>query len=372
MLALLSHSCMQRKPEPEVEYIIELEATVLREGKLFLEDFTREILIVPLETRPECMISRGIRQIAMIPAGILVLDRESNLYLFDTSGKYLRNLGQSGKGPGEYIGIAAFSWSEEHKLIFVLDNQGRKLIAFDPEGGQGSPLFNTGYGFNMASLDQRIYLYMPPELTGMETDTVYMLREYETSGVPGNSFLQVVRPAMMPYITSGKFWHYGSGLRFREPFGDTIYHLDQSGLRPVYLLRQGGLRLERQDMAMPEIYREKRKHSAEFTGFVETQKYLFARCLLRGTDCLLIYSKSSGDGFVAKVPGLGSGLMSTHLPGILLNPIFANDSLIILPLEPEDYMKSVQPGPADTSGINHQAGSSIQPGNPVLVLGRLK
>jgi len=134
VLTLLFHSCMQREAPPGVEYTIDLEATVLREEKLFLEDITREILIVPLEARPECMISRGIRQIALTPEGILVLDRESNLFLFDTTGNYIRKIGNPGKGPGEFMGIAAFSWSEENRLIYVLDNRGRKLMAFDPEG----------------------------------------------------------------------------------------------------------------------------------------------------------------------------------------------------------------------------------------------
>jgi len=216
---------------------------------------------------------------------------------------------------------------------------------------------------------------MPPELTGMEADTVFMLAEYDTAGMLVNSFLPAVRPAMMPYITSGKFWNYGSGLRFREPFGDTIYHLDKTGMRPVYLLKQGGLRFDRQDMLTPETYREKRMHAVEFTGFVETLEYLFARCLLRGKDCLLAYRKPSREGFVVKATEPGSGLVLSNLPGILLRPVFANDSLIICPLEPEEYMNTVYPGPAGSSGRSNQSGqygSTGQPGNPVLALGKLR
>jgi len=66
---------------------------------------------------------------------IYVLDSGNHrLQVFDKSGKYLRTIGKSGQGPGEFNAPSSLQLDDETGNIFVTDNMLRKIIIFENEG----------------------------------------------------------------------------------------------------------------------------------------------------------------------------------------------------------------------------------------------
>lgn len=55
------------------------------------------------------------------------------VYEFDTSGKYLRNVGRRGKGPGEYLIPGTISF-DESGYIYIYDSGTGRLNVYDPSG----------------------------------------------------------------------------------------------------------------------------------------------------------------------------------------------------------------------------------------------
>lgn len=63
--------------------------------------------ILPLETKPDCLIGE-VRMIEKLDSLLFILDYSSNLFVFNTNGKFINQIGKIGDGPNEYVGINAF------------------------------------------------------------------------------------------------------------------------------------------------------------------------------------------------------------------------------------------------------------------------
>lgn len=101
--------------------------------KFYYSEVFKSYHFVPLETNPECMIS-AITTAKFLGNNILIFDgRYNRLLLFNKEGKFLRNIGSQGKGPGEHIAIKEIDVDSETKRIFVLDIA-NKIIVYNPEG----------------------------------------------------------------------------------------------------------------------------------------------------------------------------------------------------------------------------------------------
>jgi len=77
--------------------------------------------IIPLETRDNCLIN-SIDKIKITDSLIFIYDSRSFKVLsFSMEGHFIRQIGQSGKGPGEYIELQDFDINPETKMIYLLD-----------------------------------------------------------------------------------------------------------------------------------------------------------------------------------------------------------------------------------------------------------
>jgi hypothetical protein len=91
--------------------------------ELKLSELIVDFKVIPLETKPECLISNT--QIVFAKDFILVGTQNfpgaARLYQFDNDGKFIIEIGKPGKGPGEHIGYLAdiIHCYEDNKTILV-------------------------------------------------------------------------------------------------------------------------------------------------------------------------------------------------------------------------------------------------------------
>ncbi|MCX6227062.1 MAG: 6-bladed beta-propeller, partial [Bacteroidia bacterium] len=97
-----------------------------------VSDYLEVVKLIPLETTKECLIGE-IDKVVQFRNNIYVVDsRTYNLLWFDSSGKFLGQIGQRGKGPGEYIEMHDFLVDTINELIYLLDF--RKVHIFSTKG----------------------------------------------------------------------------------------------------------------------------------------------------------------------------------------------------------------------------------------------
>lgn len=92
------------------------------------------IWYVPLETNDSSLLSY-IDQVNEFNGSYVILDiLAETILVFDKKGKFIRQLGSRGKGPGEYLHPTAFTIDRDSNEIVVHDDYTSKIIHYDKDG----------------------------------------------------------------------------------------------------------------------------------------------------------------------------------------------------------------------------------------------
>ncbi|MCG8309682.1 MAG: 6-bladed beta-propeller, partial [Cytophagales bacterium] len=94
------------------------------ENMLTTSEFADTVLYIPLETNSQSLFKK-ISQIQLINDNILISSTH-RLLLFTKKGKFIRQIGKKGKGPGEYLLI--FDFVAISDTIFISSSGKRSLI----------------------------------------------------------------------------------------------------------------------------------------------------------------------------------------------------------------------------------------------------
>lgn len=104
-----------------------------------LSELAEKLEIVYLETRREALFSNGKVFLSDNYIGIATGNPRS-FKLFDRKGKYLRDIGHEGRGPGEYGNIYSAAIDEKSQTIYILPWQATELLAFGIDGTHKEPI----------------------------------------------------------------------------------------------------------------------------------------------------------------------------------------------------------------------------------------
>jgi hypothetical protein len=115
----------------DTEKDIDIAACFENKRKLDISEISLHIDYIQLETSVESLIGE-IRQIKIKNGIIFILDRTPNILMFDMSGRFIRQIGRIGQGPGEYITILDFLVSDS--AIYTMDRIQLKMIKYDLNG----------------------------------------------------------------------------------------------------------------------------------------------------------------------------------------------------------------------------------------------
>lgn len=113
-------SCnLERKPtqnEPLIDF--KIRQIIDQNSKdFFLSDLGKSIKYLPLESPPELLLS-FINKLQIWQDNIFVSDREG-VYQFDSNGKFVREIGSIGRGPGEHTGRVRFSINPYREEVYI-------------------------------------------------------------------------------------------------------------------------------------------------------------------------------------------------------------------------------------------------------------
>jgi hypothetical protein len=117
-------------------YTINLDSVKMEETPLKTSVIFKNVRTIILEDHEYAVIG-VIDRIQVFENYIFVLDarKAQKLFVFDRNGKYIRQIGSRGQGPGEYIHLNDFCISKEKREIYLLDNL-RKILVYDMDTGK--------------------------------------------------------------------------------------------------------------------------------------------------------------------------------------------------------------------------------------------
>jgi hypothetical protein len=264
ILLTLVVSCSQPVKNSKDLIVLDLSQDITVESKMTLSQIATDINYIKLESNPDCFIKR-VEQYSITDRYILIYDlSQPMVLLFDRQGKFIRKIGNMGKGPGEYNRPNDVRISGDEKYILIMDF--KKVIRF---GFDGSLIVETklpDFAKNIDTFDDGfIGFFSPSNSTMMDNYSIAFL---DWDGNCTGKLLKRGQEKLKSWKASRKamFYTMNDEIRINDGYSDTVYAVRPGRtIVPVIVLKD------------PHGYEELSMENPNFKLdiWMETPDYLF-------------------------------------------------------------------------------------------------
>lgn len=249
-----------------------------------LSEIAGKVKRIDLEVTEESLVGE-INQVVVCGDKILVLDFTTTLFMFDSTGRFIRRVGEKGRGPREYLYLNNVTADERNGVIYV--NDSRKMMKYDPDGNFMDEISFPGYHEYLSFVNDTLYCIssIPGEKTGSYyRSSAYMLtlnNKFEKSD--SLNIREVYLKSMAASSYPKKHFLSGAGgelfvyypVLLKEPFvRDTLYRV--AGHREIVPF-----------LSLAADYADKEKTLVY--NMYRAGKYLFMEMRSSGREYLVIY-----------------------------------------------------------------------------------
>lgn len=113
-------------------YYIDLAKNIKNIKPIPISHIGKKLEYIPLETTPKSLLKK-IKKVEFSKNFIFICDY-FKLLQFDKTGKFIRQVGNIGRGPGEYITIPDFCIDDQKEKIYIIGWGINKVLIFDFNG----------------------------------------------------------------------------------------------------------------------------------------------------------------------------------------------------------------------------------------------
>nr|WP_321353850.1 6-bladed beta-propeller [uncultured Draconibacterium sp.] len=234
-------------------------------------EFIDSIKYIPLETLPECNIEE-IQKIVCYKGDFYTWDYNSILK-FDANGKFIQEIGQTGRGPKEYARVREFTIRDDTLYI----NEGRKIVAYSTIDGS----FVSTQPFP----DRWFVERLNNQFVTINADNGFIEFINEngsiTDSVNYEHFSQdEISQNMMIYPIYDAFFGTSQSLKISTSHNDTLFEINsRNQLIPRYILNPG-------DYKLPD--KERLEYSGDIEKFDKITTELIRPVPLETNDFLIV------------------------------------------------------------------------------------
>ncbi len=261
-----------------------------------LSEFTDSIEYLKLETNDSCFLKK-IDKLFTVDNELFISDGE-RLFVFNRySGRFIRNIGNIGKGPGEYFEVEDFVIFPEEDRVFITDLKGGRVHIFDLQGH-----FINGYRpeyppFKVNKIGNTLVgLYSYPDFIFNKMHSLHFSDiNWKNETVLIDRTVTGITESMhnkIPSTSRSILEYYNDTLTYWEFENDTIYKvIDPIAYKIAYILK------------FPA--NDSKNSFSKFSDVIETKKYIF---FLQGVNFKkqeivhCIYNKDSKENSMIKFP----------------------------------------------------------------------
>lgn len=299
-IGIFSCSTVDQNSEFDIPHI-NLVQIAEETGSILLSEQAKEISYIRLETTPNCVISQPVFIIRKEKVFVLDLKNEK-MYLFNTSGDFIRQISSKGKGPQEYIGGRDMHVSSNGDTIHLLSTPMRTIYRFTDSGEKigatkipytswklaplqnGNYFILTPYGYSHPDSAQFLFYIQ-------DKDGRVMFKDHTTPNVTFNGIFDL-----------GNFYSTPLNTLVQHPYSDSVYKLSEVGkMKPCYVLDFGKYKTPKELFSDKNKYREVVTEYAYWISLVETEKAVFTSFYNRRVKRTGIYSLNEKAGSRLKI-----------------------------------------------------------------------
>lgn len=364
--------------DQKIPYKIELKKNVRNIQQINLSKLGKEIRYIPLETNPSCLIST-IRQVALSEFFIFINDSQK-LLQFDTNGKFIKQIGSIGRGPGEYSYISDFCIDESNKEICILSSGIVLVFSFD-----GKLIRSFKLPFKSPQLmlkDESSIMFHLFNMSGPASDTAYSWYITDKLGNIKSKLKNYHKRLSQPglIVPTSPLYVFNKTAHFSEFGNDTIYFFSNEKTKPYAIFNLDNLKMETDILLNPANIKEmsaKLKDKLWVNQVNENSGFLFikfSRGIMSDSSTYTIFNKKTYEMIILNSNGFFNDLDG----GTLFWPKqFYRDDIMIDYIDAISLLKvikSVQSGKSektiknDSDQLMNLDKQISETSNPVLII----
>ncbi|MEL5895198.1 6-bladed beta-propeller [Bacteroides sp. GD17] len=259
------------------------------------------VLVIPLETRDDCLIGE-VSKVICRNGRIYVGDAmRQAVCVFDMSGKLVTRICSFGNGPEEYLSVTSFT--VHGSGIIIYDSFTRKLFFFDSAGIlQKTEDVPDIWGMDMFCIKNKLYLVN--DGSSSQRGFYHLFSVNLDKAEEHEAFLPFKDPGNSGWGTESVIAPLkDEALIYTCPF-DTLYMVKDGAAYPAYFVDFGRKRLPRQYIGEEGRIALKAAFDGNYVrgceNVVQSEKYIFLRFGDSNEDYTGIYNKETGNLEVAK------------------------------------------------------------------------
>ncbi|QGY46983.1 6-bladed beta-propeller [Maribellus comscasis] len=293
------------EPVDKIEYpqIINIGKDFKNSKELRLSEIADDIEYIKLEKTPESLVGGGNPGWYVTSEYIFVYS-QNKLLQFDRLGKFIKQFGRNGRGPGEFQSMKGMVADESKNILYVIANFKHVVLMYDLITGEFLGNFPVNDYLGAAIMNRPIQM--------LGKDTFIVLTHPFAKFKPDYSIFEIIdnkgnvlnkrKSSLFSFqadknvrrIPNGnnQIWFFNNQFRFYEGLNDTVYNFKDFKLEPVYIFDLGKYKGPFEEMTT--------KFFKEIPGYIllvsfwETQKYLLFGFLYNGKSQRGFYDKTEG------------------------------------------------------------------------------
>ncbi len=373
VLTFVGGACSSNR-EKQVEFLpisVNLEKNTINLSVLF--DRVRPVF---LETNDSSLI--GARPKISFTDDKIFIRSANTIKIFDFNGMFLKSIDKIGRGDGEYLAISDFYINEKTEQIEILDKRRKKILYYNYEGEY---LDELSFGFwaikMIRDAQNRLYVY-----SGYEKNNDNKFKFNVFSNDKRLSFHEIDE-AKSNYLHISNPVNFYEGnkkqILFFEPFNDTIYSLNESGIKPMYVISYQGYNIpnsfyeNNKFSNVAEFFQEFKKHDYVNSTYnaIDTDNMLLFSCIRKDDKYLVLYDKANQT--VSSYDKIEDDLFSNKMEMPFQDEeflFFAKGNIAMFFIEPSQLIEKKEHIVSDSLNLIIQ--SLHEDDNSVLFIGHLK
>jgi hypothetical protein len=315
-----------------------------------LSQIASNVEYIQLETKKECLIRSVVSY--FFTDSLIFIKNFDHILKFSRNGKFLKKIGNPGRGPGEIVNIRVMSIIPDKRLIIVQNNFARELLYFSFDG-QLVKTITIPYTQYMKVLNDGRYFAYDDGGGGNEKYTFRLTNEMgDTISVKDNYTKWTNTNTSNFGISIGykfePFYLYRNNLFVKTMYNDTVYSIIANKIRPSYFINLGkyklpdDLRLERLGPAQVKLYVDKSSDCYYGWAFQSSNKiFLSTYCYGKGDPKYLVYDIDNLKGnLLVNDTGISTGFVNDWDGGMDFWPIGSlSDNQVYMPINIMDFQK---------------------------------
>ncbi|MCX6225435.1 MAG: 6-bladed beta-propeller [Bacteroidia bacterium] len=274
------------------------------EKEFRLSEIVDGVEYVKLETTPECLFSEAAYMIGKNYI-LVTQDNPKQIFLFTRSGKYIRKIGRTGKGPDEYVRIDPAIMDPEENYILTSDYGQGQIIKFDMDGRatarfKAREFLQAGVACLLIKKPDEVWISLDFPL--LDKKNFPLLRKLDGNLRQTDSLFPVttgITPDIGRTWGSGELYLNDGVVQYRPYSHDTLYSEIRGKLMPRIFFP-----IRKDHLPGPYVIHSIHKNSEDYSEISCIKEFhgflIFYAQVAPDRGGYMVYSKSAGDLFLLK------------------------------------------------------------------------